>query len=796
MCRPLTLLHVTVLGFGTTLSLARAAEPKAVDGDLAAQLRGLTSNVLPSDDARVKQLRQMLAQNVRSRRNAANQRETKAWHAVQTRADWERYRDVRVQALRDSLGSFPPVPADLKVRVTRTLEGDGYRIEDLVFESRPGLVVTANLYQPAKPGRSMPGILIVHSHHNPKTQGELQDMGMTWARLGCLVLIMDQLGHGERRQHPFRDSRDYPRPFRAGRQDYYFRYNAGVQLHLIGDSLVGWMAWDLMRGVDLLLARPGIDRQRIILLGSVAGGGDPAAVTAALDPRITAVAPFNFGGPQPETVYPLPADPEQAFNYVGGGSWESTRNLRLSARDGFFPWVIVGSVAPRRLIYAHEFAWDREHDPVWARLEKIYGFYEATDHLASMHGRGQVTGKPPESTHCNNIGPEHRQGIYPPLKRWFDIAPPVKEYQQRHKPEELLCLTPEAAQPRPLHELAAELGAERTAAARDRLAKLTPAARRQRLRQEWAGLLGTVELAPAAPVSERRSEQLGGVTVERLLLPIEREVQVPVLLLLPPRKAGTRLPVVVGFAQEGKQAFLKKRSETLAALLDGGAAVCLPDLRGTGETRPAEDGRGRQSTATAISATELMLGQTLVGARLRDLRSVLRYLRGRPELDPARIGLWGDSFAPVNPPERDWKVPLDAEDLPDQAEPLGGLLALFGALYEEDLRAVYAYGGLTGYASLLHSPFDYVPYDAIVPGALTAGDLADVAATLAPRPLRLEGMVDGLNRRVTAAALAEALAPAQAAYRAAGVQERLHLSVERETPDRQARWLLANLARE
>src|SRR5262249_19703369 len=161
--------------------------------------------------------------------------------------------------------------------------------------------------------------------------------------------------HGERRQHPFTDAAKYPHPFKPGRQDYYFRYNVGLQLHLVGDSLMGWMVWDLMRGVDLLLSQPGMDARRVVLLGAVAGGGDPAAVTAARDRRIAAVVPFNCGGPQPETVYPLPADAGESFNYAGGGSWESTRNLRLSARDGFLPWVIVGSVAPRGLVYAHEF---------------------------------------------------------------------------------------------------------------------------------------------------------------------------------------------------------------------------------------------------------------------------------------------------------------------------------------------------------------------------------------------------------------------------------------------------------
>src|SRR6185369_3554439 len=133
-------------------------------------------------------------------------------------------------------------------------------------------------------------------------------------------------------------------------------------LHLAGDSLIGWMAWDLMRGVDLLLAQKGIDPKRIILLGSVAGGGDPAAVVAALDDRISAVAPFNFGSPSPRPQYPYPLDKEPTWNYAGGGSWESTRNLRRSAADGFLPWVLVASAAPRRLVYAHEFGWFREGD--------------------------------------------------------------------------------------------------------------------------------------------------------------------------------------------------------------------------------------------------------------------------------------------------------------------------------------------------------------------------------------------------------------------------------------------------
>jgi dienelactone hydrolase len=768
-------------------ALACGAGPKA--DDLAAGLRALDGRVLAEADGR------MLGRSVQARLQAVNRRDSEAWDALRSRADWEEYRDARLKALRESLGPMPAVPQDLRLRVTGTVAGEGYRIDNLVFVRRPGLVVTANLYRPEPARKAMPGILICHSHHNPKTQGELQDMGVMWARAGCLVLVPDQAGHGERRQHPFTDARSYPAPFRPGRQDYYFRYNLGLQLSVTGDSLMGWMAWDLMRCVDVLLSRPGIDRGRIILLGAVAGGGDPAAVTAALDARIAAVAPFNFGGPQPETAYPLP--PGRTFAYAGSGSWESTRNLRLSARDGFLPWLIVAAVAPRRLVYGHEFSWDREHDPVWARLEQVYRWYDASPRLASAHGRGKLSGKPPEASHCNNIGPLQREGIHLALKRWFDVAATDAEPRRRHAADELTCLTPAVVRelkPRPVHEIAAVLGAERAAAARRRLADLAPAQRRRRLRQDWARLLGTVEPPGDPRVTRSATQRCGEVVVERISLEVEPGIVVPLVLLIPPRKEGARPPVVVAVAQGGKQSFLENRAEALAGLLGGGAAVCLPDVRGTGETRPG-DGRGRTSAATALASSEWMLGQTLVGGRLRDLRSVLRFLRGRADVDGRRTVLWGDSFAAVNPKDRNPAVPLDAAKLPDHAEPLGGLLALLGGLFEEDVRAVCACGGLTGYHALLQSPFCYVPADSVVPAALTAGDLCDVAAALAPRPLRLAGLVDGLNREVPADVLRNAYEPARAAYRSAGAQERLDIASTAAPRDAGWRWLLEQVWR-
>lgn len=757
----------------------------AVAADLADALQAIDTNVL-SDEQR-QQLEDMVARDIERRRLAAIQRENAAWAKVKTRADWERFQDPRIAALGDSLGRFPDPPKDLHAQVTGRIEGDGYVIENLVFESRPGLLVTGNLYRPAAAGKkkSRPGILISHSHHRPKTQGELQDMGMTWARAGGVVLVLDHLGHGERRQHPFVTQEDHPSSFRVSRQDYYFRYNVGMQLHVAGESLIGWMAWDLMRGVDILLSRDDVDPARIILIGGVAGGGDPAGVTAALDERIAAVAPFNFGGPQPD--YAIPENAEDEFYYFGVAYWETTRCLRLGGRDGFAHWVIVGSVAPRGLIYSHEFGWKPGPDPVWPRLEKIFTLYDARDRLGVAAGRGILRGPPPENTHCGNVGAIHRSKIYPHLDRWFDMAPP-EEFQQRRESAELMCLTPEVIKkqnPQPVYKLADALAQERLEDARQELKSLNVKARRKKLRDGWSKLLGDVTPAQAPKVKAPNKGEAAGVAVERIALQFDHGIVVPLLLMQSADKKSAPRPVVVAFSREGKEKLLAARSAEIAALLEGGAAVCLPDLQGTGETRSGGYA-GPGSRATTLSCRDQVLGQTLIGSRLKDLRTVLAHLRTRKDLGEG-FAVWGESLAEVNPADRSEAYPLRVNNPNVTAEPTAGMLAMLCGLFEDDVTAVYARGTFPSFRSMLQSQFLYVPHDAVVPGALEVGDVADVAAALAPRPLRIDDPVDGLNRRVDVGETKNHLAPALSAYRDAGASKHLALAAEGESA---AVWLL------
>ena len=123
----------------------------------------------------------MIEEDARRRLRGSNERSSAEWKNITSRAEWERFRASTLAALRDSLGQ-PAMPGPLRQRVTGTVGGEGYRIDNTVFQSRSGLWITANLYRPDKPRPRMPGILISHAQRTPKEHGELHDMALAHRR--------------------------------------------------------------------------------------------------------------------------------------------------------------------------------------------------------------------------------------------------------------------------------------------------------------------------------------------------------------------------------------------------------------------------------------------------------------------------------------------------------------------------------------------------------------------------------------------------------------------------------------
>jgi dienelactone hydrolase len=768
-------------------SQVRGQQAAAPSGSLAFA----PTRVLTAEQRKEMALSDMLDRNIHNRVLKILQQERRDWDRVQTLRDWESFRDLKWKALAASIGQFPErLPLD--ARVIKEFRGDGYRRQDLVFQTQPGFWVTANLYLPSERNEPMAGIVIAHSLHGPKTQFELQDMGMLWARAGCAVLVMDLVGYGERLE-------GYP----WEREFYHSRYVEGMQLYTVGESLIKWMVWDIMRGIDLMLDRKDIDEKRIILLGSVAGGGDPAAVAAALDQRVAAVVPFNFGESTPEIPRFIPEKNQWPSELAdpGLGDWETPRCLRRGIIDQFLQWTVCAMAAPRRFVYSYELGWNVEDLPAWARYQKVFALYHARENLADAHGFGPYPG-PGE---CWNIGPAQRRSLYPTLERWFGIPIPfegtktsiranlAREPGDRRPETELAVLSPAAAAAlhmRTVHELARVTGRARVEAARSKLARMDGPSRLEWMRTELAKRLGDIEPNRNPRSTVHWTKRLPDATVEGITIEVEPDITVPLLLFRPAAKATA--PVVVGIAEGGKELFLANRSREMETLLKKGVAVCLPDVRGTGETTP-DSRRDPENDENMQAVNEEMLGETLAGRRLKDLRTVLAYVEQRPDLDVEHLALWGESLMPVNgarivPDELPlWQV---GPQIQQQGEPLGGLLAVLGALYEPKVGAVAIRGGLASYASILDDAFVYVPADITVPGFLEAGDLADVEAVLAPKPMLLENSIDGKNRVVPEHDLRGPLEPLYGAYREALGNLSVHSGQE---PSQIAEWLLAHL---
>ena len=750
------------------------AYERPLNSGLAGELQELDSYALSRVQRKYYDLREMIDNDISQRIRSLAMEEHREWDRVNTLEDWERFRDRRIEDLGASLGEFPATRPPLLDQVSGTYRGEGYQVKNIVYQSRPVFFVAANLYLPLNPSNNMPGIIIMPGHHYPKTQGELKDCGMVWARTGCAVLVIDRFGCGERIETlPW-----YRQPYQS---DYLFE----MQLSLIGQSRLGWVAWDIIRSVDLLCEMDNIDRERIILIGSVTwGGGRPAAIAGAFEKRIAALIPFNFG-----RVY-----------------WDSYE-IRNSMSGKITPWFICCAGAPRKFIYAHEFSWEGDEGPVypsvcvpaWPRYKKLYGLYGARDNLTTIQGQGLLRVRETEGD-CYTVGSVQRKPLYPLLKKWFDIPLPSQEDQdikidsdlsfaqnrpdyaalkleesRRRMPDAaLLCINPEVSanlNRKSMHSIAAGTGKEMLESARNKRALLDDTAGRRELVKGLSGVLGDVAPDEHPLVEPRWSKKLSGATVEALTLHTRRGFIIPMLFLKPDTGKNTPLPLVIALSGGGKDRFLKHRSEQIEELVQNGIAVCLPDVRGTGESAVDQYNR---SAYLAIRMHEL--GKTLLGFRVKDVRTVLTYLKSRDDIDYKRVALWGDSFAPVNP-ENMWldelaRLPISPQ-IQHFASPLGAHLALLTALYHDEIKTVAARGGLTGYLSILDDNFFYVPPDIIVPEILKTGDISDICAYLAPGALLIEKFVDGRNCPVEDERLHREMNMAERAYQKSGAAANL-----------------------
>ncbi len=287
------------------------------------------------------------------------------------RAEAERWQQELRAKLTGLLGGFPQRSA-LNPRVISTSEFPSYRREQVIFYSRPGLAVLAYLLLPKAPKRPLASVIAIPGHgrgvndivgideqgtERSGKPGYQHDFALQAVEQGLAVVAIEPMAFGYRR-----DSKTKAK----GANATACQPAAGSAL-LLGETMIGWRVWDVMRAVDWMETRPELDKARIGCMG-ISGGGTCTQFAAALDPRIKAVLVSGYLNTFRDSIMSIS---HCIDNYVPGIlNWAEN-------------YDVAGLIAPRPF-----FSEGGNHDPIFpveatresfARVKKVYEVFGAPD---------------------------------------------------------------------------------------------------------------------------------------------------------------------------------------------------------------------------------------------------------------------------------------------------------------------------------------------------------------------------------------------------------------------------------
>jgi dienelactone hydrolase len=202
---------------------------------------------------------------------------------------WQRKLRPKIAEL---LGGFPAERSPLKPETLEVREFPGYRREKLVFQSRPGSYVLGYLLTPARAtpphaamicvpghGRGVDDIVGIDAQGRDRTNkdGYQHDFAIQVAEHGMAAIALEPMAFGCRRDD---------RTKKKGLGASACQPSAGAAL-LLGQTMIGWRVWDVMRTIDWIETRRDLDPRRVGCMG-ISGGGTCTTFAAALEPRIRA----------------------------------------------------------------------------------------------------------------------------------------------------------------------------------------------------------------------------------------------------------------------------------------------------------------------------------------------------------------------------------------------------------------------------------------------------------------------------------------------------------------------------
>ncbi|HNX33931.1 MAG TPA: acetylxylan esterase [Kiritimatiellia bacterium] len=511
-------------------------------------------------------------------------------------AAWQRR--TRAACL-EALGGFPE-RSPLNPRVTGTIMKNGYRVEKILFESRPSFYMTALLFLPdaARFTPPYPGVIIACGHSNDgKGMPGYQRGAVLAAANGIAALIYDPIDQGERLQGSAKGGNC------AGHN------TTGVSAALLGWNTATFRIWDGIRALDYLASRPEVDAGRLGCMGN-SGGGTLTTYIAALDDRVVAASPSCYISSLEQVCGKLgPQDAEQnLFGQMAFGLDHSG-------------WLLLR--APKATCVC---AAQKDMFP-------IQGTYQTRDEVEAVYMR---LGAADRFSLAEYDGPH---AWAEPLKisavRWMSRWLRQKE-EIVIPPESETGLTAEEGRVSEAGQVMKLAGARSVYdIMRDesvRLARLRGNVDAVTLRNSVRRLAGIRALsAIPVPISVNRSQTpFAGGTVRRVALTQAGRTAVSAVFFQPADPQGAPVLVVDGLGKTNA-------ISTVSSLVREGCPVLAVDVCGFGETHgSAHKFYGAENGDEGAAMTAFLLGQSLVGLRAEDVLLCARWLSvacGSPKVD-------------------------------------------------------------------------------------------------------------------------------------------------------------------
>src|SRR5262245_30956286 len=690
--------------------VAAAAGGCSRQGTTATRLSGATGVELSIENAALPDYSHDLERYLVRVASEARQRRKEVITAISTpQAILERQRSVTEQVWKMLGGPLERTP--LNPRVTGKVERPGYRIEKLVFESRPRLYVTANLYVPATEGRH-PAILGPLGHSaNGKAWPSYQKLFSNLARKGYAVLAYDPFGQGERIEYP--GTRAGLSAIGAGgtiEHEY-----AGRRLILLGANFSLFRVWDGIRGIDFLLTRAEVDPERIGCCGQ-SGGGTLTQFLAALDSRIR-VAVVSEGNT--ENLAHVDVEPP-------GSADDAEQNIVPALSYGIDRADLLYAFAPKPLLMTvtlHDAGHTYSPEYVASSLDLLQEYKRAYKLLAADDRISlQVT------TEQHGYVYELRRATYAWFNRWLEMKnADDEEPSQAVEPDETLFVTPTGF-------VATSFGGETALSLTRQMAAAVPTppqAGADGMRQRIRTVLG-IETSRREALASRvlATIRKPGYRAEQFEFTSDREIRIPGWLLTPD-KAGSSTPTVLYVGEAAAWSSVAEDAFAEQLCTKGGCRVAAIDVRGRGDCAIAYPQRGRFYFPNRITNEAyltwftLILGRPLLGGQVYDTLRALDYLRSRPDVRGS-VSLVGDG------PH--------------------GVIALYAAALDERVRGVALRQTVTDYRSLAVAERYTQPFGIYAYGLLREFDLPEVAGAVGPRPVLLLNASTPLGESAGAAA--------------------------------------------